>query len=101
MQESPIHKARDTSASTWSPTLLLDHQSPFGQRQETDADDPAAYINAVRKLEELPAYLKKLQRRVFEVEAAKKAMELKLRESEGRIRVLQTENEYLKVRQTF
>lgn len=69
--------------------------------QETDADDPAVYLNAVRKLDELPAYLKKLQRRVFEAETARKAAELKLREYEERIRALQIENGHFKARQSF
>jgi len=98
MQESSIHKARDTTAPTWSPSSLPDDQSPFGLSQESDIDDPAVYISAVRKLDELPLYLKKLQRRVFEAETGKKAAELKLREYEERIRTLQIENEHLKAR---
>jgi hypothetical protein len=55
----------------------------------------------VKKLDELPGYLRKLQRRVLEAEAAKKAAEIKLREYEERIRALQMENEHLKARQAF
>jgi hypothetical protein len=78
---------RCANASSWSPSSLFDYQSSFGLSQETDADDPAVYIDAVKKLDELPAYLKKLQRQVFEAETAKEAAELKLREYEERIRL--------------
>ena len=104
MQKTPIHRARDeicASASSWSPSSLLDYQSSFGLDQETDTGDPTALIDAVKKLGELPAYLEKLQRQVIEAEAAKKSAELKLREYEGRIRALQRENEHLKARQGF
>lgn len=104
MQETPIHKARDVicaSASSWSPSSLLDYQSSFGLGQEVDTDDPTALIDAVKTLGELPAYLEKLQRQVAEAETAKKSAELKLQEYEGRIRALQTENENLKAHQGF
>jgi hypothetical protein len=103
-QENHIQKARDdlgTNPFTWGSNSLLDHQSSFGPSQESDADDPAAYIDAVKKLDELPAHLKRLQRRVFEAETARRSTELKLRECEERIRVLQIENELLKTRQAF
>jgi uncharacterized small protein (DUF1192 family) len=105
MQESPTNKARDiacASATSWSPSsLLVDHQSSSGLSQETDADYVSTCINAVRKLDELPSYLKKLQRRVTEAETAKKLAELEVREYEERIRALQMENEHLKARQGF
>ena len=101
MQESPLHKARDTSVSNWSPSSLLEHQPSFGQSQEAVTDDPDIYIGAVEKLGELPAYLTKLQRRVSEAESAKKTAEIKLREYEEHIKALQIENERLKARQAF
>lgn len=104
MQETPIYKGRDVisaSASSWSPSSLLDYQSSFGPGQETDTDDTTTLIDAAKKLGELPAYLEKLQRQMVEAEAAKKSAELKLREYEGRIRALQMENEHLKARQGF
>lgn len=55
----------------------------------------------MKKLDELPAYLKKLQRRVLEAETAKKETEIKLQGYEERIRALEMENERLKARQAF
>jgi len=104
MQESPTSKARDSvraSASSWSPSSLLDYQSPVRPSQETDNDDPAVYVNAVKKLDGLPAYINQLQKRVFEAETAKNAAELKLREYEEHSRALQMENEHLNARQGF
>lgn len=106
MQESPLHKARNAGASNWSPSFLpagspFGHEPSSGRGQETDTDDPAVYIDAVEKLDKLPAYLKKLQRRVFEAETAKNTTEIKLREYEEHIRALQIENEHLKARRAF
>lgn len=102
MQESPTQNAHDiecASASSWSPSSLLNDHSPSGLSLETDADDLAVYINAMKKLEELPVYLRKLQGQVIEAQAAKKLAERKLRESEEHNRALQMENEHLKARQ--
>lgn len=104
MQETPTHKARDivcASASSWSPSSLLGYQSSVRLSQETDTDDAPVFINAVKTLGELPAFLEKLQRQVVEAETAKKSAELKLTEYEERIRALQIENEHLKARQGF
>jgi len=101
MQESPTHKARDIACASASPRSLLDYQSSSGPSQETDADHLSVYIDAVEKLDDLPVYLKKLQRRVVDAETAKKLTELQLREYEERIRALQMENEHLKAHQGF
>jgi len=92
--ESPLHEARDARVSNWS--SLLDHQSSGGRSRETDTDDPAIYIDAVEKLDDLPAYLNKLQGRVSEAESAKKTAEAKVQEYEERMRDLQMENDRLK-----
>ena len=99
MQESPTHKARDiacATASTWSPSSLLDCQSSSGPTQETNANHPSVDIDAVERLDDLSVYLKKLQRRVIDAETAKKLTELQLREYEERIKALQMEVEHLK-----
>jgi len=92
--ESPLHKARDTSVPSRSPFSPLDHQSSGGRGQESDTDDPSIYIDAVKKLDALPAYLNKLQ-------DAKKTAEAELREYKEGMRALQMENERLKARQPF
>jgi len=96
--ESPLHKARDASVFNWSPSSPFDYQSLGGRSQETDTDNPSIYIDAVEKLDDLPAYLRKLQGRVFEAESAKKTAEVELREYKECMRALQMENERLKAR---